>query len=154
MPLPVSSWILTAMILNAALVAAAIAFALRVAGRSGPDTFDVLAAELEWKHSPPPVSRQNDDADRRLPLFSFAEMRRAEWSALLDAFGAARNAYQRELAAWYAEQPRPPGALARATHQLAVAQRRLTRFEREMTARTAGSTWDATARQQRLAANR
>ena len=42
------------MILNAALVAGAIMFALRVVGRSTPDTFGILEAGLQWKDSPPP----------------------------------------------------------------------------------------------------
>jgi hypothetical protein len=135
----VSNWFVAAMILNTALVARAIMFALRVGGPSRSDTFDVLQAELLWKDSPPPESRPNHDGVQRLPLFSSTEMRRTEWSALLDAFGAARNLYVRELAAWYAEQPRPFGALKRARHELAVAKRRLTRFERAMTTRSTQS---------------
>lgn len=120
-----SIWIAAAMVLNAALVAAVIGLALRI-GRGAVDT--VPTAEL-----PPPIAERRPE--RRLqPHFSRVQMTGTEWRALFDAFREANRAYQRELAAWHTERPRTYGNLTRARHEVEVAKRRLTRFERQMTA--------------------
>ena len=120
-----NSWVVTALVLNAALVVVAIVFAVRLAGRSV-----IVAVELELQLHSSPVVTADADADLRLPLFSSAQMTRTEWRALLEAFDGARAVYLKELIAWRREQPRAPGALSRALHDLDVARQRLDRFER------------------------
>src|SRR5262245_31200001 len=123
-----SSWVVAVLVLNVALVVAVIVLALHIAGRRVLVAFEV---ELEWSPQAVPVSAPELDAHPRLPLFTPAQTMRAEWSALLDAFDAARNAYLRELTAWRTRELRTNGALTEAKHNFEIAKRRLTRFERE-----------------------
>src|SRR5688572_684635 len=123
---PMTSWIVAGLTLNAALVAAAIVFALRLAGRNA-----LATSELQWKPFPPSFT-PTAAAVSRLPPFSSAQMERSEWRALLDALDAARTAYRLELTAWHGERDQTFGALTRAKHGFEVAKSRLLRFEREV----------------------
>ena len=124
-----SSWVVAALILNAVLVAAAIVLAVHIASRSAGVAMQV---GLQW--SPAAVSTVVADADEasRLPLFTPAQMRRTEWHALLTAFHAARVVYVKELVKARTARASIDGSLQRATHDFEVAQRRLARFELEV----------------------
>ena len=124
-----SSWVVTALILNAALVVVAILFAVRIAGRTV-----VVAMKVELELSPGAVSTAvaGPDEASRLPLFSAAQMTRTEWLALLDAFDKARVLYVTELVKARTARASIDGSLTQATHDFEVAKRRLTRFELEV----------------------
>ena len=112
-----SNWVIAALVVNAALVVVAIVIAVRIAGRAV-----VVAVELELQLQPSAIATVEIDDRPRLPLFSPAQMSRTEWRALLETFDAARVVYLKELTAWRNEQPRTPGALSRARHDLDIAK--------------------------------
>jgi hypothetical protein len=121
-----SNWVVTVLVLNAAVVVAIIVLALHIAGRNVLVALEVKVALSPTQNA---ISIVAADGRASLPLWSPTQMTRSEWHALLDAFGVARRAYMREMTTWRNEQPREAGALARATHELEIAKRRLTRFE-------------------------
>jgi hypothetical protein len=122
-----SGWVVLALTVNAALVGVAIVYAVRLAGRGV-----VVAVELELQLASKPVTPADSDERWRLPLFTAAQMNKTEWRALLESFDAARAIYLKELTAWRNGQPRAPGTLSQALHDLDVARDRLNRFEREV----------------------
>lgn len=129
---PLSDWVVVALMLNAALVAAVIVFALRIAAR-GPADFGVRSGAAPLERSATPATVVSPDSVRQSPPFSPADTRRVEWHALLDEYGRSPNVYLRAMRVLRASQePRGYGALTRAWHDLAVAKQRLDRFEREM----------------------
>jgi hypothetical protein len=126
-----NTWVVVALVVNAALVVVAILFAMHLAGRSV-----IVAVELELQLHLPPVVTAEVDEGSRLPLFSPAQMSKTEWRALLEAFDGARAVYLKELTAWRNRVPRVAGSLSRATHDLNIARWRWTRFERQVSAGT------------------
>jgi hypothetical protein len=125
----VSSWVIVGLLLNVAVVAAAVVLVLRLAGPRSVESALAARAELRWNRLA--ILEPARHADRILaPSLNPTETRRIEWLALLDAFNSAHAVYKQELAAWRVG-PRRYGALSRAKHTLDVARRRLNRFERE-----------------------